>query len=215
MGFFRPTLLFPLLSLLSGGCVSVQPGNAVELHAKPGEVIVVGRLEVGSGGEDVAPATTIFFNGSLLGGHPYRPDDSGYIYMKLKNGENYLSRVEYDGRFAVFPKDRATVTLTDTTSIHYIGDIRLELSGNRMIIAGSSGGGMLGSLQDEIQADRKAGSGNEISVQVYSDPERSIGFIQRRFPHSKKIVTTLMKVKAFGRNMDTTEEGELLEPVGR
>jgi hypothetical protein len=211
------TLFVAGLSFLFLACASgPKPvGQLKSLELKPGEVIAIGRLEVLENGRDVTREATLLFNEGMWGTYPYRADESGFIYMKLRRGKNHLARISIPSGFAKFPDGYLATELSDSAKIHYIGDLRIELYGD-VLVAPNYMLGALGALADEARASSMARSGRIAPVDIESGPSPVFAFFRNKFPTERETAVSLLRVHpgdAIGP--DSLGADEMLEPAGR
>jgi hypothetical protein len=177
--------LFSIVVL--AGCALRPFGQLKSIETKPDEVIVIGHLKVQDKGKDITTETNLFFNEAAWGTYVYRADTSGYIYTKLKVGENHLARIGHKNRLANIPDDYATVTLADAAKVYYIGDISIDVTG--MLRTSSGLFGLVGAV-----AAAGAG-GKHVPIRVTNNPQLAIEYFRTKFPNNKEVVISTLVIK--------------------
>ncbi|MBM2815130.1 MAG: hypothetical protein HW421_1892 [Ignavibacteria bacterium] len=125
--------------------ISCRTGRIDSLDREPDEAIIFAKIEVKNFDDEITQKSSFVFCSTGYSSRvvPWwsklaiRPDEEGYIYMKLPVGTYSIQRVNIREKSIVFPEYATRITLPDG-NIYYIGDITMAFENPSSFITSNS-----------------------------------------------------------------------------
>jgi hypothetical protein len=180
-------LVYSLLTFLTLSCGTGRILNTAD--TKSTETIVFGKLSLTSDRQLINEKILMHFNERLWGKFAVWVDNSGYFYLKLPLGTNYIALLEYRegiGFYKNVPDNYTSVNLTAPDKIYYVGDMTFDWSPSDKDKRNQ--GGAAGVIAESSK------TGDKIPVTI-TESKSTIEYFRQKFPDNKKeIITELIKV---------------------
>ncbi|OAV67479.1 hypothetical protein Barb4_02449 [Bacteroidales bacterium Barb4] len=178
-------LILGLLVLMTFSCGS---GRIATTETKQTETIVFGKLTIESDKALINKKILMHFNERLWGKHAVWLDESGYFYLKMPLGNNFIALLEYrdGGYYKNIPDNYISINVPLTDKIYYIGDISLVWTPSATDKRNNAGG-VVGVL---AEASKK---GEKVNVSV-SESDAAINYFKQMFPNNEKEIITSLAI---------------------
>ncbi len=176
-------ILLYLLGFLAN-CSSRK--SLLHLESKEGQAIVTGKIYVFYNGADVTEKTSVLFNEVNWGKYNYRADSSHILLTHLPLGECYIARLAYQTFRYNIPKEKSLVTLNNSDSIYYLGDITLDWKGAKDKVPGAMFG-LVGVLADEANPD------GTVDIYVESNPDSITKYLLNKYDNQKPLKSNIIQ----------------------
>jgi hypothetical protein len=164
--------------------LSCGTGRIITTETKRNETIVFGKLTIESSKALKNNKILMHFNERMWAKNAVWLDDSGYFYMKMPVGKNFIALLEYRegmGFHKNIPDNYVTINVPLTDKVYYIGDINFiwtPTDADRQ-----KGGGAMGAI---IEAKKE---GKKILVTT-KESETTINYFKQKFPNNTKEIIT-------------------------